>query len=62
VNPVASSKETSYGDKGKSSLVKLGEDHGRCEELGSEDVFHVKTSIQVDPHGNMHIMYVSAIG
>jgi len=22
-------------DKGKSSLVRLGEDHGRCEELGS---------------------------
>jgi iron complex transport system ATP-binding protein len=40
--------------------------HGTPREVFTvkllEDVFHVKTSIQVDPHGNMHIMYVSAIG
>jgi hypothetical protein len=35
VNPAASSKATSKEDKEKSSLAIIGEDHGRCVELGT---------------------------
>jgi len=35
VNPAASSITTLFEDKGKLSLVTMGENHGRCEELGS---------------------------
>lgn len=36
MNSAASSKATSYEDKGKSSLVLEGEDHGTGEALGSQ--------------------------
>lgn len=36
MNSAASSKETSIEGKGKSSLGYMGEDHGRCEELGMQ--------------------------
>lgn len=42
MNSAASSKETSIEDKGKSSLGEMGEDHGRCEELGMQLFFASK--------------------